>query len=116
MKGGKFADGEHIIRAKIDMASLTLTCVIQSCFESNMSHIKEQEMTGVSISCMILVTRLQIDRITHSLCTLEFEDPHPSYDWVIKKILPTGLIAARLQQIEFSCLNIKYVSLCQLFY
>lgn len=48
-----------------------------------------------------------LEGITHSLCTLEFEDHRPFYDWTIEKLLPTGLIPARPRQIEFSRLNIK---------
>jgi glutaminyl-tRNA synthetase len=48
-----------------------------------------------------------LEGITHSLCTLEFEDHRPFYDWTIDKLLPTGLITARPRQIEFSRLNIQ---------
>jgi methionine--tRNA ligase beta chain len=48
-----------------------------------------------------------LEGITHSLCTLEFEDHRPFYDWTVEKLLPTGLITARPRQIEFSRLNIK---------
>ena len=48
-----------------------------------------------------------LEGITHSLCTLEFEDHRPFYDWTIEKLLPTGLIESRPRQIEFSRLNIQ---------
>lgn len=48
-----------------------------------------------------------LEGITHSLCTLEFEDHRPFYDWTVEKLLPSGLIKARPRQIEFSRLNIQ---------
>lgn len=52
-----------------------------------------------------------VEGITHSLCTLEFEDHRPFYDWTLEKLLPTGLIKCRPRQIEFSRLNLKYTVL-----
>jgi hypothetical protein len=54
-----------------------------------------------------------VEGITHSLCTLEFEDHRPLYDWVAERILEGKLVEARPRQIEFSRLNLKSVSMCR---
>jgi len=52
-----------------------------------------------------------IEGITHSLCTLEFEDHRPLYDWVLDELQDSGLISARPRQTEFSRLNLQYTVL-----
>ena len=52
-----------------------------------------------------------LEGITHSLCSLEFEDHRPFYDWVIEKLTSHGLLSCKPQQIEFSRLNLKYTVL-----
>jgi len=48
-----------------------------------------------------------LEGVTHSLCTLEFEDHRPFYDWTVEKVMAAGLITQAPQQIEFSRLNVK---------
>lgn len=111
MKEGKFADGELVVRAKIDMASPNINMRDPALFR--IKH-ESHQATGDDW-CIYPMYDFShpiadaVEGITHSLCTLEFEDHRPFYDWVIEKLLPTGLITARPQQIEFSRLNIKYV-------
>ena len=52
-----------------------------------------------------------LESITHSLCTLEFEDHRPFYDWTRDKLRDQGILPAKPQQIEFSRLNLKYTVL-----
>lgn len=111
MKEGKYAEGELVLRAKIDMASPNLNMRDPALFR--IKH-EAHQATGEDW-CIYPMYDFShpisdaVENITHSLCTLEFEDHRPFYDWVIEKLLPTGLITAEPQQIEFSRLNIKCV-------
>jgi glutaminyl-tRNA synthetase len=113
MKEGKFADGELVVRAKIDMSSPNINMRDPALFR--IKH-EAHQATGDEW-CIYPMYDFShpisdaVEGITHSLCTLEFEDHRPFYDWVIEKLCPTGLISARPQQIEFSRLNIKCVIL-----
>ena len=67
------------------------------------------------LTCLLLVRRYDfshpisdaLEEVTHSLCTLEFEDHRPFYDWTIEKLSSAGLLNAKPRQIEFSRLNIQ---------
>ena len=113
MKQGKYKDGQLVLRAKIDMASPNLNMRDPALFR--IKH-EPHQATGDEW-CIYPMYDFShpiadaVEGITHSLCTLEFEDHRPFYDWVIEKLVPTGLIQAQPQQIEFSRLNIKYVTL-----
>lgn len=109
MKEGKCAEGEHVLRAKIDMASPNINMRDPTLYR--IKHESHQE-TGDKW-CIYPMYDFShpisdaVEEITHSLCTLEFEDHRPFYDWTIEKLLPSGLVSARPRQIEFSRLNIK---------
>ncbi|GKY92269.1 hypothetical protein MPSEU_000198000 [Mayamaea pseudoterrestris] len=109
MKAGKYPDGAHVLRAKIDMASPNINMRDPTLYR--IKHESHQE-TGDEW-CIYPMYDFShpisdaIEEITHSLCTLEFEDHRPFYDWTIEKLLPSGLIKARPQQIEFSRLNVQ---------
>lgn len=109
MKNGDFKEGEHILRAKIDMASPNINMRDPTLYR--IKHESHQE-TGDKW-CIYPMYDFShpiadaLEGITHSLCTLEFEDHRPFYDWTIEKLLPSGLITATPQQIEFSRLNVK---------
>ncbi|GAX12725.1 glutaminyl-tRNA synthetase [Fistulifera solaris] len=109
MKAGKCAEGEHVLRAKIDMASPNINMRDPTLYR--IKHESHQE-TGDKW-CIYPMYDFShpisdaVEEITHSLCTLEFEDHRPFYDWTIEKLLPSGLISATPRQIEFSRLNIK---------
>lgn len=106
MKEGKFAEGSHVLRAKIDMASPNITMRDPIIYRiMKVSHHR----TGESwcIYPMYDFTHClsdAIEEITHSLCTLEFTDHRPLYDWVLD-VLDTP---AHPQQIEFARLNLSY--------
>lgn len=109
MKNGEYAEGEHVLRAKIDMGSANINMRDPTLYR--IKHESHQE-TGDKW-CIYPMYDFShpisdaIEEITHSLCTLEFEDHRPFYDWTVEKLLPTGLIKVAPQQIEFSRLNIQ---------
>jgi glutaminyl-tRNA synthetase len=105
MRAGEFEDGSHVLRAKIDMASPNLNMrdpVIYRILRA------EHHRTGNKwcIYPMYDFTHCisdSIERITHSICTLEFEDHRPLYDWFLDE-----LKLYHPQQIEFARLNLSY--------
>jgi len=106
MRKGEFKEGSHSLRAKIDMASPNIKMRDPILYRI---RFVEHHQTGNEwcIYPMYDFTHCisdAIEGITHSLCTLEFEDHRPLYDWVIDNIS----IEAHPQQIEFSRLNIEY--------
>jgi glutaminyl-tRNA synthetase len=108
MKEGKFADGEKTLRAKIDMASPNINMRDPVLYRTLHAH---HHRTGDDwcIYPMYDFAHGQsdsIEGITHSICTLEFEDHRPLYDWLIEKI---GI--HHPQQIEFARLNLTYTVL-----
>ncbi len=108
MKAGEFPDGARILRAKIDMASPNLN--LRDPIMYRILHA-EHHRTGNQwcIYPMYDFAHGQsdsIERITHSICTLEFEDHRPLYDWYVEQL---GIYHPR--QIEFDRLNITYTLL-----
>jgi glutaminyl-tRNA synthetase len=106
MRDGKFADGEHVLRAKIDMASPNMNLRDPALYR--IRHVDHQR-TGDKwcIYPMYDFAHTMSDAfegITHSLCTLEFEDHRPLYDWFLDQLKPVH----RPRQIEFSRLNLAY--------
>ena len=105
MKAGEFPDGSHTLRAKIDMASPNLNFRDPVMYRILRAH---HHRTGDQwcIYPMYDFTHGQsdsIEKITHSICTLEFEDHRPLYDWYIEQ-----LEIFHPQQIEFARLNLTY--------
>ncbi len=106
MRAGDFADGEHVLRAKIDMASPNINLRDPALYR--IRHVPHQH-TGDKwcIYPMYDFAHTLSDAfegITHSLCTLEFEDHRPLYDWFLDQLTPEH----RPRQIEFSRLNLAY--------
>ena len=104
MKAGEFADGEHVLRAKIDMASPNLN--MRDPVMYRILH-SEHHRTGDDwrIYPMYDFAHGQsdsIEGITHSICTMEYEDHRPLYDWFLEAL---GMYRPR--QIEFARLNIS---------
>jgi len=105
MKNGEFKDGEHVLRAKIDLASPNMNLRDPVMYRILNAH---HHRTGDawSIYPMYDFAHGQSDSlegITHSICTLEFENHRPLYEWFIEKL---GIFAP--QQIEFARLNLTY--------
>lgn len=108
MRAGEFPDGAHVLRAKIDMASPNIN--LRDPVIYRIRHVHHQR-TGNRwcIYPMYDFTHCisdALERITHSLCTLEFEDHRPLYDWVLDQL--TDKVPCHPQQIEFARLNLTY--------
>lgn len=106
MRAGEFADGEHVLRARIDMASPNINLRDPVLYRIRKVH---HQRTGDAwpIYPMYDYTHCICDAlegITHSLCTLEFEDHRPLYDWVLNNISANW----HPPQIEFSRLGLEY--------
>ena len=108
MQASEFAEGERVLRAKIDMASGNLNLRDPVMYRIlKLAHHRTGDKW--CIYPMYDFTHGQSDsleRITHSICTLEFEDHRPLYDWFLKE-----LDIYRPQQIEFARLNLNYTLL-----
>ncbi|MBO9739021.1 glutamine--tRNA ligase/YqeY domain fusion protein [Xanthomonas axonopodis pv. begoniae] len=124
MRAGEFPDGARTLRAKIDMASGNINLRDPALYR--IKHVEHQN-TGNAWPIYPMYDFAHslgdaVEGITHSLCTLEFEDHRPLYDWCVDKVdlaghpellqplLDKGLPreAAKPRQIEFSRLNINY--------
>jgi len=106
MRAGEFADGKYLLRAKIDMASPNINMRDPALYRIKKAH---HQRTGDEwpIYPMYDYTHCisdAIENITHSLCTLEFEDHRPLYDWVLNEVKT----ASHPRQIEFARLQLKY--------
>jgi glutaminyl-tRNA synthetase len=109
MRAGEFEDGAHVLRAKIDMASPNFNMRDPTLYR--IRHAAHHR-TGDAWCIYPMYDFAHplsdaIERITHSLCTLEFEDHRPLYDWLVHE-LGDVLEGARPQQIEFARLNLNY--------
>ena len=102
MKAGEFPEGSCVLRAKIDMASPNINMRDPALFR--IKHESHQN-TG-DAWCIYPMYDFShpisdaLEGITHSLCTLEFEDHRPFYDWTVDKLLDLKLLKDKPQQIE----------------
>jgi glutaminyl-tRNA synthetase len=106
MRAGEFEDGKYLLRAKIDMASPNINMRDPALYRIKKAH---HQRTGDEwpIYPMYDYTHCisdALENITHSLCTLEFEDHRPLYDWVLDEVKTP----CHPQQIEFARLQLKY--------
>ena len=106
MRAGKFADGEHVLRAKIDMSSANIN--LRDPVIYRIRH-HEHQRTGDKWCIYPMYDFTHglsdaIEGVTHSLCTLEFEDHRALYDWFLQNVSAP----CQPQQIEFSRLNLNY--------
>jgi glutaminyl-tRNA synthetase len=114
MRDGKHADGAHILRAKIDMASPNINLRDPAIYRIKRAH---HHRTGDKWCIYPLYSYAHpledaLEQITHSICTLEFEDQRPYYDWLLEHIRDAGFLADPLpRQYEFSRLNLTYIVL-----
>ena len=114
MQAGEFPDGAHILRAKIDMASPNINLRDPAIYR--IRHATHHN-TGDKWCVYPMYTFAHpiedaLECITHSLCTLEFEDQRPFYGWVNERLAEGGLLQRPLpRQIEFSRLNLTYIVL-----
>ena len=106
MRAGEFPDGAHVLRAKIDMASPNINMRDPVLYRIRHAH---HHRTGDAWCIYPMYDFAHppsdaIESVTHSLCTLEYEDHRPLYDWMIDN-LP---VPSRPRQIEFARLNLTY--------
>jgi glutaminyl-tRNA synthetase len=109
MKGGEFEDGTHVLRAKIDMASPNFNMRDPTLYRiRHASHHRTGDAWCIyPMYDFAHPLSDSIERITHSLCTLEFEDHRPLYDWLVSS-LGDSFGNDLPQQIEFARLNLSY--------
>jgi glutaminyl-tRNA synthetase len=110
MRGGEFPDGACVLRARVDMASPNI-----NMRDPTLYRIRHAAHHRTGDAWCIYPTydfahpiSDAIEGITHSICTLEFEDHRPLYDWVVEHCRATGVFRSRPQQIEFARLNLNY--------
>jgi glutaminyl-tRNA synthetase len=114
MQAGEFPDGAHIVRAKIDMSAPNINLRDPAIYR--IRHATHHN-TGDKYCVYPMYTFAHpiedaLENITHSICTLEFEDQRPFYDWLLERLAEGGLLQRPLpHQYEFSRLNLTYLVL-----
>ena len=114
MRDGKHADGSMVLRAKIDMASPNINLRDPAIYRIKKAA---HHRTGDKWCIYPMYTYAHpiedaLENVTHSICTLEFADQRPFYDWLLERLAEGGLLQRPLpQQIEFARLNLSYVVL-----
>jgi len=114
MRDGMHADGAMVLRAKIDMASPNINLRDPAIYRIKKAahHRSGEKWCIYPMYTYAHPVEDALERITHSICTLEFEDQRPFYDWLLDKLAEGGLLARPLpKQIEFARLNLAYVVL-----
>ena len=124
MREGKFADGEHVLRARIDMASPNINMRDPVIYRIRRAthHRTADKWCIYPMYTFAHPIEDALECITHSICTLEFEDQRPFYDWLLARLaesykLPDetvleGMLQTPLpRQIEFARLNLTYLVL-----
>jgi len=112
MKAGEFADGTHVLRARIDMASPNMNMRDPAIYRIRHAH---HHRTGDDWCVYPMYDYAHpiedaIEYVTHSVCTLEFQDHRPFYDWVLERLAEGGFFQKPLPyQYEFARLNLTYV-------
>jgi glutaminyl-tRNA synthetase len=114
MRAGEHPDGSMVVRARIDMASpnINLRDPVIYRIRTATHHRTGDKWCVYPMYTYAHPIEDALENITHSLCTLEFEDQRPFYDWVLERLAEGGLLLTPLpQQIEFARLNLTYVIL-----
>jgi glutaminyl-tRNA synthetase len=106
MRAGEFPDGAHVLRAKIDMASPNFNMRDPALYRiRHASHHRTGDRWCIyPMYDYAHPISDALEKITHSLCTLEFEDHRPLYDWLVEHLFERD----RPRQIEFARLNLNY--------
>jgi len=109
MRAGEFADGAHVLRARIDMASPNIVMRDPIIYRIKREPHYRTESKWVIYPMYDFAHCLSdaLEGITHSICTLEFENNRPLYDWFVEKLIQ----GSRPRQIEFARLNLSYTVL-----
>ncbi len=114
MRDGQHADGAMVLRAKIDMASPNMNMRDPAIYRIRRAH---HHNTGDKWCIYPMYTFAHpiedaLEMITHSICTLEFEDQRPFYDWLMDNLSDAGMVGTPVpKQYEFARLNLTYVVL-----
>ena len=114
MREGKHPDGSHVLRARIDMRSPNINLRDPVMYRIRHAHHHRTADKWCIYPTYDWAHGLSdcIEGVTHSLCTLEFEDHRPLYDWFNERVAEAGFFKAPLsKQIEFARLNLTYVVL-----
>lgn len=114
MKAGEFPDGTHILRAKIDMASPNMNLRDPAIYRiRHAAHHRTGERWCIyPMYTFAHPIEDALEDITHSICTLEFADQRPFYEWLLETLADGGFFSRPVpQQIEFARLNLTYVVL-----
>ena len=112
MRDGTYPEGSMVLRAKIDMGSPNINLRDPAIYRIRKAA---HHRTGEKWCVYPMYTYAHpiedaLERITHSLCTLEFEDQRPFYDWLLERLSEIGLLAKPLpHQYEFARLNLTHV-------
>ncbi len=112
MRDGQHADGAMVLRAKIDMASPNINLRDPTLYRIKRAHHHNTGNTWCIYPMYAYAHPIEdaLENITHSLCTLEFEDQRPWYDWLLGQLADGGLLQRPLpKQHEFGRLNLSYV-------
>lgn len=114
MKAGEFPDGAHVLRAKIDMSSGNINLRDPTIYRIRHAEHHNTGNTWCIYPMYAYAHPIEdaLENITHSLCTLEFADQRPLYDWLLQRLAELGCVNTPLpQQTEFARLNLSYVVL-----
>ena len=109
MRAGEFPDGAHVLRAKIDMASPNIVMRDPIIYRIKREPHYRTGSTWVIYPMYDFAHCLSdaLEGIVYSICTLEFENNRPLYDWIVERLIP----GSRPRQIEFARLNLSYTVL-----
>ena len=112
MRDGKLADGAAVLRTKIDMASPNINMRDPAIYRIRRATHHHTGDTWCIYPMYTFAHPIEdaLEQITHSICTLEFEDQRPFYDWLMDRLIEGGLLASPPpKQYEFARLNLTYV-------
>ncbi|WP_310463513.1 glutamine--tRNA ligase/YqeY domain fusion protein [Sphaerotilus sp.] len=112
MRDGQHADGSMVLRAKIDMASPNINLRDPAIYRIRRAthHNTGDRWCIYPMYTFAHPIEDALERITHSLCTLEFEDQRPFYDWLLERLIEADMLQAPApRQYEFARLNLTYV-------
>jgi glutaminyl-tRNA synthetase len=112
MRDGQHADGAMVLRSKIDMASPNINMRDPAIYRIRRAthHNTGDKWCIYPMYTFAHPIEDALEQITHSICTLEFEDQRPFYDWLMERLIEGGLLSAPPpRQYEFARLNLTYV-------
>ncbi|MDD4885800.1 MAG: glutamine--tRNA ligase/YqeY domain fusion protein [Thiomonas sp.] len=112
MRAGQHPEGSMVLRAKIDMAAPNINLRDPAIYRIRFAHHHRTGDTWCIYPMYTFAHPIEdaMECISHSICTLEFEDQRPFYDWLLDHLVRLGLVASpRPHQYEFARLNLTYV-------